>query len=281
MDSHSRGRYEMRKRSVLDGLVAPWLVVVIASVAAQPPSVAASSRSSDRDVSGTSPTIDLGAALTRDGAFRGTGGLTGSVDMSAWTLVSDLARGDAPRFAPASVVPSASGFNNDVSAIAVVGTDLYVGGSFIDGAGIPEADFVARWNGTSWSALGSNGAGNGALNAVVHALAAYGTSLIVGGSFQNAAGVAAADRVARWNGSWSALGSLDGNGALNGYVDALGVVGGDVFVGGAFTNAAGIAEADMIAKWDGASWSAVGSNGFGNGALNDVVYGLAVSGSNV
>ena len=40
-----------------------------------------------------------------------------------------------------------------------------------------------------WSALGSNDAGNGALNSAVYAIAASGTDLYVGGSFEDAAGI--------------------------------------------------------------------------------------------
>ncbi len=173
--------------------------------------------------------------------------------------------------------------NNSVYALAVSGSDLYVGGAFINAAGIPEADYIARWNGSAWSALGSNGAGNGALNNAVWALAVSGSDLYVGGDFTNAAGIAEADYVARWNGSaWSALGSNGpGNGALNNGVRALAVSGSDLYVGGEFTNAAGIAEADYVARWNGSAWSALGSNGAGNGALNSSVWALAVSGSDL
>lgn len=47
----------------------------------------------------------------------------------------------------------------------------------------------------------------------------------------------------RWNNPGSAP-----NGALNGRVFALAVSGNDVYVGGAFTNAAGIAAADYVAR---------------------------------
>ena len=48
------------------------------------------------------------------------------------------------------------------------------------------------------SALGSDGHGNGALNAVVIALAASTKYLYVGGDFIDAAGIDHADRIARW-----------------------------------------------------------------------------------
>ena len=53
-----------------------------------------------------------------------------------------------------------------------------------------EADYIAKWNGSAWSALGSNGSGDGALNTDVDALAVSGSDLYVGGDFTDAAGIA-------------------------------------------------------------------------------------------
>ena len=44
------------------------------------------------------PSIDLAPSLTADGTFRGAADIAGAVDASAWSLVSDLASGDPPRF---------------------------------------------------------------------------------------------------------------------------------------------------------------------------------------
>ena len=165
-----------------------------------------------------------------------------------------------------------------------------MGGIFINvnnnGTPLPAADFVAKWDGANWSALGSNGAGDGALNNYVYALAMNGTDLYVGGFFgnvnNNGTPLATADYVAKWDGAnWSALGSNGaGDGALNNRVYAVAVSGTDLYVGGEFTNANNNTAADYIAKWDGANWSALGSNGAGNGALlNNRVYALAVSGT--
>jgi hypothetical protein len=63
------------------------------------------------------------------------------------------------------------------------------------------ANYVAKWNGSSWSALGSG------MNGSVYALAVSGSNVYAGGSFDMAGGVAATN-IAKWNGgSWSALGS--------------------------------------------------------------------------
>jgi trimeric autotransporter adhesin len=55
------------------------------------------------------------------------------------------------------------------------------------------------------------------------------------------------------------------------------VSGSNVYAGGSFTNAGGVA-ANNVAKWDGNSWNALGS---GVAADGGGVFALAVSGSNV
>ena len=69
--------------------------------------------------------------------------------------------------------------NARVSALAVSGTDLYAGGSFTT-AGGGSANYIAKWDGTAWSALGSG------LNNTVSALAVISSNLYVGGSFTTA-----------------------------------------------------------------------------------------------
>ena len=136
--------------------------------------------------------------------------------------------------------------------IIVNGTNLYVGGGFSNvnnnGSVLSAADYIAKWNGTSWSALGSNGAGNGALNNYVNTIAVRGTNLYVGGRFadvnNNGTALPAADYIAKWNGtSWSALGSNGaGNGSLrngpltNSQSNAIAISGTNLYAGGFFIN---------------------------------------------
>jgi len=141
------------------------------------------------------------------------------------------------------------------------GPALYAGGSFTTAGGVA-ASRIARWDGTSWSVLGSG------MNGSVRALTVHdgggGPALYAGGDFTTAGGVAAS-RIARWDGtSWAALGSgmnlVGGDNDAN--VNALTVHdnGGvpALYAGGEFTTAGGVA-ASRIARWDGTSWSALGS----------------------
>jgi hypothetical protein len=155
-----------------------------------------------------------------------------------------------------------SGVNGGVGALAVSGTDLYVGGGFNAAGGVPATN-IAKWNGSAWSALGSG------VNDTVWALAVIGTDLYAGGFFTTAGGVQVSN-IAKWNGStWSSLGSLDIPYNMIPGVCALAVSGNNLYVGGWFTNVGGMS-ATNIAKWDGGTWSALGSG------MNDVVLALAV-----
>jgi len=79
--------------------------------------------------------------------------------------------------------------------------------------------------------------------------------------------------IAKWDGSsWTPLGS--GMGPTFPSVVALAVSGKNLYAGGVFTMANGIA-ANYIAQWDGSNWTALGSG------LNSTVYSLAVSGSDL
>ena len=53
-------------------------------------------------------------------------------------------------------------FNSSVTAILVVGTTIYAGGNFTNAAGNSAADYIARWSGGSWHALGSGPGSGGA-----------------------------------------------------------------------------------------------------------------------
>ena len=68
-----------------------------------------------------------------------------------------------------------------MNALAVSGSEVYAGGFFTT-AGGSAANYIAKWNGSSWSALGSG------LNDYVSALAVSGSDLYAGGGFTTAGG---------------------------------------------------------------------------------------------
>ncbi len=172
----------------------------------------------------------------------------------ALSLDSDCSDGWDDRFAPAGVGGTGT---TTVLAVALLGSDLYIGGNF-DTAGGVVVNNIARWNGTYWSSMGSG------TDDAVNALAVSGNDLYVGGAFDTA-GEVTATNVARWDGSsWSAVGS-----GTNSSVFALAVSGGELYVGGTFTLAGGVT-VNRVAKWNGANWSAFGSG------MNSQVNSVAI-----
>jgi hypothetical protein len=69
----------------------------------------------------------------------------------------------------------------NVVALAVSGTNLYAGGVFTTANGIA-ANYIAKWDGSNWAALGSGA------NQAVDALAVSGSDLYAGGYFGTAGG---------------------------------------------------------------------------------------------
>src|SRR5262249_52353662 len=95
------------------------------------------------------------------------------------------------------------------------GPALYVGGQFTTAGGV-SANGIAKWDGTSWTPLGSGIASPGSVEVLTTYDDGSGPALVVGGGFTVAGGVAAMN-LAQWNGqSWSALGT-----GVDGRVDAL------------------------------------------------------------
>lgn len=139
------------------------------------------------------------------------------------------------------------------------GPALVVGGSFTKAGGMT-ANRIAKWNGSTWSAMGS-------ITSEVDALAVFddgsGPSLYAGGKMGPAGGPTG---LVRWTGSaWTMVGT-----GLNGFVRSLivfddGSGGGPALhAGGTFTIAGGVLT-PRVARWDGRTWS-----GFGTGFNGDV-----------
>jgi hypothetical protein len=152
----------------------------------------------------------------------------------------------------------ADGVDGSVRAIAVAGNDLYVGGEFTAAGGVP-AQGIARWDGRRWWPLGAglSGSRDELRPAAVYALAARGKDLFVGGRFISAGGVES-NGIARWDGArFHALGSGVRSGDYDGIVWALTFYRGDLYVGGQFLSAGGVA-ARNIARWNGTAFSPVG-----------------------
>jgi hypothetical protein len=175
-------------------------------------------------------------------------------------------------------------FGGSVKALQVIGNTLWIGGSFANAAGIASADFLVGCDLTTGAPMSTVDA-DGGINGAVLALAADSNgTLYAGGQFINMSHIAAADHVAAYDGTWHAMGAgvSAGAGAVDSYVRALATHGTDVYVGTDSVNVAGIAAADHVAMWNGASWSAIGTDSTGtNGwfTTGTFINALATSGS--
>jgi hypothetical protein len=143
-----------------------------------------------------------------------------------------------------------------VRGLTAVGANVYVGTDATDVAGIAWADHVARWNGSAWSAVGSNTAGTDGwlpASASIFGLADDGANVYATGSFQDANGDPQADSVTSFDGNaWHAIGSDGaGNGPWGGTGLALAAFDGRLVAGGNFASAGGDAQARFAAVYPG------------------------------
>jgi hypothetical protein len=151
------------------------------------------------------------------------------------------------------------------------GPALYVAGSFTAAGGIP-ADRLARWDGSSWSALAPGPGCDGCDPSwSVLDLQTFddgtGPALLVGGYFASAGGIATGS-LARWDGTtWTGFG-------IEGSILALAST--DLGQGPAFVVGGSITEVDgrsfeNIALHDGRGWHRLGG-----ASPNEVVYDITV-----
>jgi hypothetical protein len=169
-----------------------------------------------------------------------------------------------------------TGSNNTVIALTqdTLNNLLYAAGAFTT-AGSNTGLNIAKWNGTSWSALGTGiPTGTGVfVNSYVASLAMYDGKLFAGGFF-NQVGNIYTTCIGQWNGSgWDSVGSGI-SASFGGTVFALAVFNNELYVGGTFYDAGGN-PANGIARWNGTSWSTVGT-GVGIGGMNYGVRSFAI-----
>jgi hypothetical protein len=153
-----------------------------------------------------------------------------------------------------------SGVVDSVSSLCVyddgLGPALFAGGWISQAGGLP-MNGVARWDGTSWQDVGAFPSSPG--GTAVYALKVWddggGPALYAGGKFP------VMSSIARWDGvTWTTLGTGVTSPTFNAEVRTLEVFddggGPALYAGGGFTDAGGVSVSG-IARWDGASWSAV------------------------
>ena len=161
--------------------------------------------------------------------------------------------------------PFGSGCNSVVHALAArPNGNLVASGLFTSAGGIP-VNYIAEWDGSTWGAMNGGVDYTQALGSVAPAgvlLTMPNGDVVAGGRFSTAGGVAASC-IARWNGTiWAPVGTgipqLGFAWPWNPVMALTRLPNGDLVAGGAFTQAGGV-PANAVARWNGTTWSPMGT----------------------
>src|ERR1043165_4973932 len=148
-----------------------------------------------------------------------------------------------------------------IKCLAMYHGQLYAGGLFLNSAGTAAAN-IARYDGSTWSIVGSGitGMGDHVLDLTV-----YKDELYAAGLFSDASGNPG-NKIARWNDTiWRDVG---GGVTSGGQINTLLEYNGKLYAGGSFSEIGGI-PANYIAAWDGAVWCGFGNNMYSSGVNSD------------
>ena len=192
------------------------------------------------------------------GGFASAGGVSGTKGLAKWNGSTWSG------FGPGAIT-------GQFDAVAVIkelpGGELLIGGNFANVGGAPASN-IARWNGTSWSALGAGIGGSGSSVSTIARMA--NGEIAVGGWFSSAGGQPS-NSLARWNGSaWSDMSNGLGSGAS---INELGVTPAGDLVAGGYFSVGGDTVRGNLAIWNGSAWTKFAG---GTGPVNQPVTSLAV-----
>jgi hypothetical protein len=196
---------------------------------------------------------DLGGVLSMV-VYEGHLVVAGFFDHAGGVPANNIAQWDGSVWSALGSGISVASLQDGLFSMAAHDGSLYVGGSFLDAGSVP-VHHIARWDGGAWHAAGDGVSGTQTPG--VGSMALYQGDLVAGGNFSSIDGVDA-DHIARWNGvSWAPLGT-----GIEGHQDSVVVVaqtvlGDNLYAGGVFRKAGGVA-ASNLACWDGAAWSPLG-----------------------
>ena len=143
--------------------------------------------------------------------------------------------------------------------------EIYIGGAFLNAGGDPDADYLAKWNGTAWVSVIAG------INSNVTALEFDPSgNLYIGGVFSNL-GDANGNGIVKWDGTnLSSLGTGLSGACYVIRMDSNGIL----YAGGGFSGAGGVANTLNIAKWDGSVWAPLSTG------LSSIVRDIAINKNN-
>jgi len=198
------------------------------------------------------------------GDFPDIGGDINKAFVAKWTGTTWARMG--------SGTSDAAGGGVAVSAISAYdNSNVYIGGRFADIGGDTSKFQIAKWNGATWTRMGS---GAGTFGAGVNAISSYDNSNVyVAGFFGTVGGDRNKSLVAKWDGTtWRAMGTGVTGSSMNAI---LALDNSNVYFGGNFTNVFGDTNKKHIVEWDGSTWQSV------NSTLNTRVNALGYANQNL
>jgi hypothetical protein len=190
--------------------------------------------------------LDSRGTLYAGGNFFDFDGIKEADGVAAYRNGSWSALGSGPG-------PGGGAITGYVRDLTIDGTNVYVATDATDVAGIPQADHIAKWDGSAWSAVGSAAAGGNGIfppTSTVYSVAVLGSKIYAGGQFQNANGNPLADNLVVFDGkAWGPVANGGSNGPINAPVFAFAQFGGKLYAGGNFTGADGNPTASFLASY--------------------------------
>jgi hypothetical protein len=227
--------------------------------------------SSWSNLASTTPTVSfIGSSVNAFVVYNNKLIAAGSFTSIGGINANNIAQWDGTNWTPlgSGITPFAGPYNSPimygVKSLIVYNNELYAGGIFTNAGGISVSN-VAKWNGTTWAAVGSGiPACTNTYNyySGVSSFCIFNNQLYAGNCTNG---------VATWNGSsWLAVGGGVSSGTINATsVRGMTVYNGKLIAGGYFSSA-GSTTAYNIAEWDGANWIYIGGNATNNGLDNSV-----------
>ena len=147
-----------------------------------------------------------------------------------------------------------STLNGPINALMAFKGNLYAGGKFTM-ADTTKVRYMARWNDTTWHAVGRNLSNN------VRAIAVFRNTLYAGGQFSE---------VLKWNGrSWEPVQGGNKSIRMSGWIKAFCLYNDELYACGEF---------NYLARWDGNDWGTAGSLNDGASAIAECNASIYVGG---
>jgi hypothetical protein len=214
--------------------------------------------------------------LYAGGTFTNAGGVASADLIAKWNGSKWSAIGSTPLTSAAGAEVRAIAYDDATGKV-------YAGGTFVNGGGNANADFLAVWDGVSWQPACSSFT-RPAFIGNVDALQIIGSTLYVGGEFQDGAELPTADYLLACDlASGTSISVLPTDGAFNGPIYALTADSlGTLYAGGNFGNLAQSSAADYVAAYKAGVWQAMGYGaGPSGGAVTGIVRSLTATGTRV